>query len=56
MGSSRGSYGCRESGPLLMTGHSIGGPYHPTRFPDQYERFEAALGKSLEAPILAKVA
>jgi hypothetical protein len=31
MGSSRGSYGCRESGPLLMTGHSIGGPYHHLR-------------------------
>jgi pimeloyl-ACP methyl ester carboxylesterase len=60
-----------ESGPFVMTGHSIGGPYITTytklygnevaglvyvdaSHPDQWD--EAALGKSLEASMLMKVA
>jgi len=62
-----------ESGPFVLTGHSMGGPYITTytqlygdevsglvyvdaSHPDQIERFEAALGKPLEAPVLVKVA
>src|SRR5215467_6205803 len=62
-----------ESGPFVMTGHSIGGPYITTytklygdevsglvyvdaSHPDQFERFEAALGKPLVVPMLMKVA
>jgi pimeloyl-ACP methyl ester carboxylesterase len=62
-----------ESGPFVLTGHSMGGPYitiytklygdevaglvyAEASHPDQIARFEAALGKPLEAPAMVKAA